>query len=451
MRRFGFAVLALLVLCSGACAQSSPGLIYGQVPTAAQWNSYFAAKADAISGGYLPLSGGTISGPLSVAGELTTAAASTAGAGLNLPPGAAPTSPKNGDIWTTSSGLFAQINGSTIGPFTTGTAGNPCTTTASSVQYDAAGSFGCVAGVTSNGTAMTFAPGDLILTGSSAGSSTLNAAASGGGTATLPAGSGTLVYADVAASLGGTGIDTSSSTGVPQISSGTWTVSTTLPSGLTIPTPSFAFGTGANSTITGTSPNSGFTNKFTVQNSGDDTNPSTQAVLQAMLGTGEYLQLEVQGGAGPAPVASIFNGPSTSGGLHIYPNAGPLTITTPTLNGNTTSTGAAPTCAVTGAGSTGSCAVATGGNDLSGKMVITAGGSGITDTGTLTLTLASSLGANASNCKLDAVNGTGTWTAPATFVHSTLSQSTPVFTWYNASTNLTTSDTYGVSYHCIGY
>ena len=36
--------------------------------------------------------------------------------GLNLPHGSAPSSPVDGDIWTTSSGLYVQINGSTIGP-----------------------------------------------------------------------------------------------------------------------------------------------------------------------------------------------------------------------------------------------------------------------------------------------------------------------------------------------
>lgn len=37
-----------LALCAPlmALAQTSPGLVYGQVPTAAQWNSYFAAKQD---------------------------------------------------------------------------------------------------------------------------------------------------------------------------------------------------------------------------------------------------------------------------------------------------------------------------------------------------------------------------------------------------------------------
>jgi collagen type VII alpha len=48
-------------------------------------------------------------------GTALTAASSTARAGLNLPHGAAPTAPADGDIWTTASGLYVHINGVTIG------------------------------------------------------------------------------------------------------------------------------------------------------------------------------------------------------------------------------------------------------------------------------------------------------------------------------------------------
>lgn len=48
-------------------------------------------------------------------GEVLTPASATGGAGLNIAPGVAPTSPNNGDVWTTSSGLFARIAGSTLG------------------------------------------------------------------------------------------------------------------------------------------------------------------------------------------------------------------------------------------------------------------------------------------------------------------------------------------------
>lgn len=39
--------------------------------------------------------------------------ASTLGAGLNLPQGSAPSAPLNGDLWTTSTGMFVRINGVT--------------------------------------------------------------------------------------------------------------------------------------------------------------------------------------------------------------------------------------------------------------------------------------------------------------------------------------------------
>lgn len=106
------ACLTLLCVCLAGpvLAQSSPGLIYGQVPTAAQWNSYFAAKQNVL--GYTPVNkaGDTMGG------RLATPAATTAGANFNVTPGTAPTSPVNGDIWTTSAGMFVRINGATVGP-----------------------------------------------------------------------------------------------------------------------------------------------------------------------------------------------------------------------------------------------------------------------------------------------------------------------------------------------
>lgn len=45
--------------------------------------------------------------------KLTTVLSGTGGAGFNLPHGVAPTSPVNGDLWTTTAGLLARINGST--------------------------------------------------------------------------------------------------------------------------------------------------------------------------------------------------------------------------------------------------------------------------------------------------------------------------------------------------
>lgn len=70
-----------------------------------------------------------------------------------------------------------------------GSPGAPTT----SVQYNNAGAFGGISGVTSNGVAMTFAAAALLLAGSVSGTVTLNAPSSGGGVLALPAGSDTLV------------------------------------------------------------------------------------------------------------------------------------------------------------------------------------------------------------------------------------------------------------------
>lgn len=66
----------------------------------------------------------------SAAGRIVTPAATTTQAMFNMPHGAAPTSPVNGDVWTTTSGIFVRINGVTVGPLSSGGAptvftGNP--------------------------------------------------------------------------------------------------------------------------------------------------------------------------------------------------------------------------------------------------------------------------------------------------------------------------------------
>ena len=47
-------------------------------------------------------------------GKVGTVASTTTAAGLNIPHGTAPTTPVNGDIWTTTSALLVRINGSTV-------------------------------------------------------------------------------------------------------------------------------------------------------------------------------------------------------------------------------------------------------------------------------------------------------------------------------------------------
>lgn len=66
------------------------------------------------SGQFKVLPGGT---------TLQLNASTTAAAPLNVGQGSAPSSPNNGDCWITTSGLYCQINGSTVGPFSAGSSG----------------------------------------------------------------------------------------------------------------------------------------------------------------------------------------------------------------------------------------------------------------------------------------------------------------------------------------
>lgn len=110
MIRRAIAAAALLLLSTiGAIAQSGcPTIVTGAVLTAGQWQSCFQAKQDAL--GFTPLNraGGVMTGPL------ITMAGTTASAPLRISIGVAPSSPINGDMWTTTSGVFARINGATL-------------------------------------------------------------------------------------------------------------------------------------------------------------------------------------------------------------------------------------------------------------------------------------------------------------------------------------------------
>lgn len=53
---------------------------------------------------------------LSTTTALITLAATTGLSSLRIPHGTAPSAPVDGDLWTTSSGLYVRINGATVGP-----------------------------------------------------------------------------------------------------------------------------------------------------------------------------------------------------------------------------------------------------------------------------------------------------------------------------------------------
>lgn len=83
----------------------------------------FQTRTDAGGAGAVPLSMartgtavdsiGLAATAVNVTGKLNTTATATGAAGLNLPHGTAPSSPVNGDLWTTTGGLFMRQNGTT--------------------------------------------------------------------------------------------------------------------------------------------------------------------------------------------------------------------------------------------------------------------------------------------------------------------------------------------------
>lgn len=108
------ALVALLSTPVLAGTTECSGFGFGTVWTVAQWTACFGSLQPAL--GYTPLNkaGDTMTGELNLPASTSTTAA------LNLGAGVAPTAPVDGDIWATTSGLYAQINGATVGPF-----GNP--------------------------------------------------------------------------------------------------------------------------------------------------------------------------------------------------------------------------------------------------------------------------------------------------------------------------------------
>jgi hypothetical protein len=59
-------------------------------------------------------------GGITTSGKLITEASAAARAGVSIPHGTAPTSPVNGDLWSTTAGFYGRVNGATVGPFGTG-------------------------------------------------------------------------------------------------------------------------------------------------------------------------------------------------------------------------------------------------------------------------------------------------------------------------------------------
>lgn len=161
-----------------------------------------------------------LSGNLTMSLVFQVGASTTAGAGLIVPPGVAPTSPANGSIWTTSSGIFVQINGGTIGPLGSGGGGGGTSGgSTNSLQYNAgSGSFGGISltvgqiaiGQTSAAPSAQTVSGDCVISASGVLTCTKTGGVSFGALASL---------STATVATGGTGITSGTSGGVPYYAS----------------------------------------------------------------------------------------------------------------------------------------------------------------------------------------------------------------------------------------
>lgn len=100
--------------------------VSGQPITATYYNSVMNDLATALSQTLLRDGSVKLTGDLNLNGKsllnilnatltglLLTAASTASSAGVRLPQGTAPASPSNGDVWTTSTGIYARIQGVT--------------------------------------------------------------------------------------------------------------------------------------------------------------------------------------------------------------------------------------------------------------------------------------------------------------------------------------------------
>lgn len=114
----------LSVAAQSGAATLNIGAVFAGGTTANLWlNSNTASRAGGITFGtardtdlFRASAGVLQTAGLTTTGLHTTAASATGTAGLNVPHGVAPTAPVDGDMWTTTAGLFVRINGATVGP-----------------------------------------------------------------------------------------------------------------------------------------------------------------------------------------------------------------------------------------------------------------------------------------------------------------------------------------------
>lgn len=115
----GSSWISAVVVAGVSSVNGQTGAITNIATTSGKLSQFAATTSSELAG---VISDETGSGSLVFAGSPTFTGtvifptSASAGASVRIPHGNIPSSPTNGDVWTTSNGLFIRINGATIGP-----------------------------------------------------------------------------------------------------------------------------------------------------------------------------------------------------------------------------------------------------------------------------------------------------------------------------------------------
>jgi hypothetical protein len=107
------------LIVSGGSSGSNAG---GRVATrnGSSFITAIGGKSAVVGGAYDATPYIYANGALEHSSQSIFPATTTSNASIRLPHGTAPSSPTNGDVWTTTSGLYVRVNGATVGPLTSG-------------------------------------------------------------------------------------------------------------------------------------------------------------------------------------------------------------------------------------------------------------------------------------------------------------------------------------------
>ena len=149
---------------------------------------------------------------ISASGKLTLSPPTTGRATFNIGHGSAPTTPVDGDIWTTTAGLFARINGVTVGPHGSSGTSGANGTSGTNGAAGAAGTSGTNGAAGTSGTNGAAGAAGTSGTNGAAGTSGTNGAAGAAGTSGTNGAAGTSGTNGAAGAAGTSGTNGTSGT-----------------------------------------------------------------------------------------------------------------------------------------------------------------------------------------------------------------------------------------------